>query len=465
MDSHAASQALVAKYDRPGPRYTSYPAVPAWQETFDHKAYETRLNAHAVSPAPAPLSLYVHLPFCRKRCLYCGCNVVISNKQDIVLPYLDALLQEIRMVADRLGTARHAMQLHFGGGTPTFLTPAQLQHLVGALEASFDFVAGAERSVEVDPRVTTAEHLATLRALGFDRISMGVQDLDDEVQVAIGRVQPAEQTQRFFEDCRAAGFASINVDLIYGLPQQTPASFDATIATVGAWQPDRIALFSYAHVPHMRPHQAKMPVGLLPSARTKLGLYVNAVEAFERAGYTWIGLDHFAKPTDELATAHAQHTLRRNFMGFTTKPETDVVAFGLSAISEVNHAYAQNDPHLPGYRRRIESGTLATTRGVELTRDDQIRRDVIMSLLCTNQVSAEAIERKHHISFAEYFAAEHQALDALMGDGLLTASAAGIQVTRKGRWVLRNICMVFDAHLAPTAQRARGAQPQYSRTI
>lgn len=369
------------------------------------------------------------------------------------------------MVADRLGTARHAMQLHFGGGTPTFLTPAQLQHLVGALEASFDFVAGAERSVEVDPRVTTAEHLATLRALGFDRISMGVQDLDDEVQVAIGRVQPAEQTQRFFEDCRAAGFASINVDLIYGLPQQTPASFDATIATVGAWQPDRIALFSYAHVPHMRPHQAKMPVGLLPSARTKLGLYVNAVEAFERAGYTWIGLDHFAKPTDELATAHAQHTLRRNFMGFTTKPETDVVAFGLSAISEVNHAYAQNDPHLPGYRRRIESGTLATTRGVELTRDDQIRRDVIMSLLCTNQVSAEAIERKHHISFAEYFAAEHQALDALMEDGLLTASAAGIQVTRKGRWVLRNICMVFDAHLAPTAQRARGAQPQYSRTI
>jgi oxygen-independent coproporphyrinogen-3 oxidase len=405
------------------------------------------------------------LPFCCKRCLYCGCNVVISNKQDIVLPYLVALELEILMVAERLGPTRRAVQLHFGGGTPTFLSPEQLQRLVRALEASFDIVPGAERSVEVDPRVTTLEHLSALRALGFDRLSMGVQDLDTEVQVAIGRVQPAKDTERFFASCRAAGFSSINVDLIYGLPQQTQASFDATVATVSAWQPDRVALFSYAHVPHMRPHQEKMPVALLPGATSKLALYVSAVEAFERGGYTWIGLDHFAKPSDELATAHAQHTLRRNFMGFTTKPETDVVAFGLSAISDVGRAYAQNDPHLPGYRRRIESGKLATTRGFELTPDDRLRRDVIMSLLCTNQVNAELIERKHHICFAEYFAGERTALEPLIADGLLTASPAGLEVTRKGRWVLRNICMVFDAHLRPVTGHPGTAQPQYSRTI
>jgi oxygen-independent coproporphyrinogen III oxidase len=459
----SAIAALVTQYDRPGPRYTSYPAVPAWQESFDDTAFGLRLDQLAATPVK-PLSLYVHLPFCKKRCLYCGCNVVISNKEDIVLPYLDALEREIQMVSARLGSARNAIALHLGGGTPTFLKPEQLERLSRALERAFEFSPDAERSVEVDPRVTTDAHLQILRGLGFDRISMGVQDLDPEVQQAIGRLQPEEETQRFFERCRTAGFGSINVDLIYGLPLQTLTSFDETIATIANWGADRVALFSYAHVPHLRPHQEKMPVEGLPSAETKLALYVAAVERFERSGYNWIGLDHFAKPNDELSLAHQQHVLRRNFMGFTTKPETDVVAFGLSAISEVANTYAQNDPHLPGYRRRIESGHFATTRGLVLTPEDLLRRDVIMSLMCTNELNAQKFNTRHGIDFQQHFTAELVALQPMVDDGLLTISNAGLKISRRGRWVLRNICMTFDSYLSKPVIR-KGAAPQYSRTI
>lgn len=468
--------ALVARYERPGPRYTSYPSVPVWRDDFDHQAYAQRLGklAHEAALGQASdLSLYVHLPFCQQRCLYCGCNVVISRKPEITQPYLAALEQEIAMVAERTRPAKRVTQMHWGGGTPTYLAPAELQRLGTHLLAMFDVAPDAERSVEVDPRVTSDEQLWVLRGLGFDRLSMGVQDLDPQVQAAIGRVQPEPDTQAFFARSRAAGFTSINVDLIYGLPQQTPHSFANTINSVISWAPDRVALFGYAHVPHLRPHQARMPVHTLPEAASKLALYVDAVERFEAAGYLWIGLDHFAKPGDDLARAHAQGSLRRNFMGFTTKPETQVLAFGMSAISEVDFAYAQNDAHLPSYRKRIEAGHLATTRGVALSADDRLRRDVIMSLLCTGRVHAHSVGQRHNINFHEHFAPERAALAPLVDDGLLTLTADGICVTRRGRWVLRNICMAFDAHLAPPAPsenpaagppKTRGA-PRFSSTI
>lgn len=466
--SAAAICELVARYDRPGPRYTSYPAVPAWSDSFGADAYARKLgelDAAAALHRAAPLSIYVHLPFCKQRCLYCGCNVVISKKPEITTPYLAALKAEVDLVAARIGGARRVTQLHLGGGTPTYLEPHELRELGQRLKGTFDFAADAECSVEVDPRVTSDAHLAVLRELGFDRLSMGVQDLDPAVQEAIGRVQPEDETRAFFSRCRSAGFSSINVDLIYGLPLQTTSSFARTIASVAAWSPDRVALFSYAHVPHMRPHQAKMPASALPPATTKMGLYVDAVARFEEAGYRWIGLDHFAKPKDELARAHAAGTLRRNFMGFTTKPETEVLAFGLSAISDVGHAYAQNDPHLPSYRRRIEAGQLATTRGVALSPDDLLRRDVIMSLLCNGHVDKQKVASRHAIDFDHRFAPELQALGALADDGLIDLTPAALYVTRKGRWVLRNICMVFDAHLQAPEVKASALRPQFSRTI
>ncbi|MCG5054958.1 MAG: oxygen-independent coproporphyrinogen III oxidase [Myxococcales bacterium] len=467
--SPEAITALVNRYDRPGPRYTSYPAVPAWNEGFGPSDYAARLDDWAAAQrqgVAAPLSLYVHLPFCRQRCLYCGCNVVISSKHEIVVPYLDTLEREIELVARHLGPSRNVVQLHLGGGTPTYLAPAELERLGEVVARTFSFADDAERSVEVDPRVTTPEHLGTLRALGFDRISLGVQDLDPDVQEAIGRVQPEEQTAAFFETCRKAGFSSINVDLIYGLPLQTAESFAATIDAVVALGPDRVALFSYAHVPHLRPHQAKMPVALLPAPAHKLALYVEAARRFEAAGYTFVGLDHFAKPEDELARAHERHTLRRNFMGFTTKPETDVVAFGMSAISDVSHAYAQNDSHLPAYRRRIEAGELATTRGVVLTPDDRVRRDIIMSLMCNGRTDARALSARHGLDFATAFAPELAALAPLVDDGLLTIDAHhDLVVTARGRWVMRNICMVFDAHLPTLPAQAAHAPARFSRTI
>jgi len=462
---------LVARYDKPGPRYTSYPPVPHWQQTFSpemHARQLQRVAAEAGRGQGAGLSLYVHLPFCESRCLYCGCNVVISKKREVVDPYLQTLEREIAAVSTQLGDAGEVGQLHLGGGTPTYLLPEQLATLVGSLAGAFGFEEQAELSVEVDPSVTSEAHLETLRHLGFSRISLGVQDVNTRVQAAINRVQPAAETARFVALCRSLGFSSINVDLIYGLPHQSRSSFARTVDTVMGWHPDRLALFSYAHIPSLKPHQKRLSEDAMPDPQEKLWIYIDAVERLTQAGFNRIGLDHFARPQDELSQAAAKRQLRRNFMGFTTLPDTNLVAFGMSGISELSNAYIQNASHLPDYKRAVEGTGLATARGFFLDDDDRLRRDVITQLLCNGAVEFSPLEVAHGIAFESYFDQELQALEEMERDGLVVVSPDRLEATTQGRWVLRALAMVFDRYLDGRKQDSRkgnSVPTRYSRTI
>ncbi len=449
---------LIERYDRPGPRYTSYPTAPAWTDTFDAAAYERELSGrHSTT---RPLSLYLHVPFCQERCLYCGCNVVIAKNDSIAVPYVDSLLTEIELTLDRLPGPRRVVQLHLGGGTPTYLSPGQLQTLINVLKTSFEFDADAELSVEVDPGVTSTDHLKALRSLGLHRISMGVQDLDPRVQQAVHREQSTESLKAFFDQCRSQGFDSINVDLIYGLPHQTPASFDSTVDTILSWEPDRVALFSYAHVPWIKPHQRLMDADKLPTPQDKLRIFLSARSRFLDANYDAIGMDHFARHDDELAAARRRGELRRNFMGYTTKPQSDVLAFGMSAISEVGSCYAQNQSRLSHYQRDVGRGALPTQRGVRLSDDDKLRRDVIMDIMCNTALDKRRIEQLHGIEFDTTFAQELQALVPLAKDGLIELNDGGFTVTDVGQVLLRNVAMVFDRYLPENAD-----QVLYSRTV
>lgn len=460
MNFSGVSLDLLHRYNVPGPRYTSYPTAPVWKESFGPADYESVLQESASSPKPAPLSLYLHLPFCEKLCYFCACTVVITGTQHVLEDdYLALLEREIDWVADRLGDGRSVVQLHLGGGTPTYFTPENLTRLGRKLRDRFSFDAEIEMGVEIDPRVTTRDHLMALARLGFNRLSMGVQDFDPRVQTAINRVQPYAATRDLVEKARALGFPSVNMDLIFGLPFQTTESFSGTIGQVLEIAPDRLAVYSYANVPWMKKHQ-NLLVPNLPDEKTKFQIFRTALERFSGAGYEYIGMDHFAKPSDELARARANRTLHRNFQGYTTKAGTDLVGFGMSAIGSVGQAYIQNRRELPLWSDAVRRDGTATFRGFRLSDDDRLRQAVISNLLCHGVVVKSEIETRFGISFDETFADALARLAPCAGDGLVELSQSEIRATDVGRVFLRNLAMPFDAYLETAPEK-----PIFSRTL
>jgi oxygen-independent coproporphyrinogen-3 oxidase len=450
---------LLRRYNVPGPRYTSYPTAPVWTEDFSPRDYEEILASSRTANSPTPLSLYLHIPFCETLCYFCACTVVISGNHSVEESYLALLEREIDWIAARAGGEREVVQLHWGGGTPTYLSPDRISRLAGKLRASFRFATNAEVGVEVDPRVTTEAHLEALRSAGFNRLSMGVQDFDPEVQKAIHRIQPFGETRALVEAARGMSFDSINMDLIYGLPLQTADSFRATIESILAIGPDRLAVYSYANVPWLKKHQ-KLLEPHLPGEREKFEIFRTALGRFTQAGYEYIGMDHFARPDDELARARRDRTLHRNFQGYTTKAGTDLVGMGVSAIGAIGDAFVQNRRELPDYRKAIERDGAATFRGFRLSFDDRVRRAVIGSLLCHGVVVVAEVERSFGIDFSTYFADSLERLAPCAEDGLVEISSAEIRATSLGRIFLRNLAMPFDAYLPAQLDR-----PVFSRTL
>ena len=457
--------ALLAKYDRPGPRYTSYPTAVEFHGGVNADSYVERL-AMADAAGGDPLSVYVHLPFCEERCAYCGCNVVITRHRDTASRYLDALDREIDLLAAHLPNRRRVSQLHWGGGTPTYHTAPELERVFTRLMTHFTLDAGAEVGIEIDPRVTSAAQLATLRRLGFNRLSMGVQDFAPEVQQAVNRVQSYELTRALVDEARALGFGSINVDLIYGLPYQTPEGFGRTLEQVVTLAPDRVAVYSFAFVPWMKAHMKHIPESSLPMADSKLALLDLARTAFGAASYRAIGIDHFARPDDELARAVEKGTLHRNFMGYTVQSSRDMVGLGVSAIGDLQGAFVQHAKKLSEYHEALDAGRFPVERGYVLDRDDRIRRHVITELMCNGRIEAADLARRFGVDFADYFAVELAELQSspqsLQADGLVVAGDSGVQITPLGRNFARNVCMVFDRYLRA---RTAGPTPVFSRTI
>ncbi len=458
---------ILPRYTSDGPRYTSYPTAPVWKESFGVEHFKAELaggTAEAASLATEDdgLSLYVHVPFCRSLCHFCACNKIITRKAELPQRFLDTIEREVAAVREAAGP-RTASQQHWGGGTPTHLTPDQLTRLFGIVTDAFPMRAGAEISIEVDPRVTTDEHVAALRECGFNRISMGVQDLDPKVQQAIHRIQPIEQTRHLVEVSRAAGFTGVNFDLIYGLPYQTEESFARTLEQVLELAPDRIALYSYAHVTWLAKQQRGFERKDLPGPSTKLRIMLEAIQHFLDAGYRFIGLDHFAKPEDELSVSLTDRTLRRNFMGHTTQAGVDLIGFGPSAISELRACYAQSHRKLEDWQDAVHEHGLATMRGHHLTRDDIERRWVIGRLMCHGELRAEEFEAVFDQPFASRFARELQHVEPFVADALIEQATDGsLAVTPLGRLLVRNIAMIFDAYLA---DQRKGEQPMFSKTV
>jgi oxygen-independent coproporphyrinogen III oxidase len=452
---------LLAKYDRPGPRYTSYPTAIEFHEGFTPQRYLEKLDEAARRP-DEPLSLYVHLPFCRERCSFCGCNVIITQKPGVANAYLDDLEREVALVAARLGKRTNVVQYHWGGGTPTYLDLEQMRRVWRMFADRFSFDRGAEVAIEVDPRVTTRRQSELLKELGFNRISMGVQDFDSDVQEAVNRYQTFNQTRDLHLYLRELGFESINFDFIYGLPHQTPESFRKTIELAIELRPDRVACYSYAFVPWIKAHQKAIHLEDLPPRDVKLELFGIAYELFTGAGYQQIGMDHFALENDSLAVAAREHTLFRNFMGYTTHPARDSVGFGVSAIGDLGGAFAQNTKKLNRYKDALDRELPPIERGFERSRDDEIRRDVIQSLMCNFHLDVRAFERAYGIDFAAYFADSLRRLDEGPGaHGFVTRTPDAIQVTGNGRLFVRNVCMEFDAYL-PGRETEK---PIFSRTV
>jgi oxygen-independent coproporphyrinogen III oxidase len=449
--------ALLEKYDRPGPRYTSYPTVPEWRGDFDANAYQDALVAAAQHGA-APTSAYVHIPFCRNRCAYCGCNVAL-NAEPQIDRYLKCLQQELQQVATLLGSRKQLTQCHWGGGTPTTLNETQIQLLMNAIAASFHIQPNAEIAIETNPTSVTECQLRCLAEVGFNRISFGVQDLDPAVQQAICRNQTAAQTRRAIDLCRELGFRGINVDLIYGLPLQQEAGWTRTMEQIIDMRPDRIAIYSYAHLPARFPHQMPLDVLPRPDAPQKYALFALARQRLLDAGYLAIGMDHFALPEDELAHALGQGTLNRNFMGYTVQQAPDQIGFGASAISEVAGCYSQNLKEVQDWCSAVESGNLPVERGMRLSEDDLIRRWVIRKLMCTFRVDKQDFREKFGVDFDAYFEAENDPMKYYAGEGMLTNDRYSVNITPIGSVFIRNICMVFDSYLKQQKQEL------FSRTI
>ena len=451
--------ALLERYDRPGPRYTSYPTAVEFHEGFGPDEYGARLQA---LPADEEVSLYIHLPFCDHRCHFCGCHVVATQHLDVAEIYLTYLRREIEAVATVLGRRPKVSQYHWGGGTPTYYSPDQMRRLQAKVLEHFDLTEGAEVAIEVDPRVTSTAHIDALWDMGFNRLSMGVQDFDDDVQRAIGRGQSEEQTRTLYHYARDKGFTSINMDLIYGLPEQTLESFEATMASVLELLPDRLAVYSYAHVPWVRGNQKRIDETTLPDRDAKFALLAEAISTFRGGGYDQIGMDHFALPEDELAQALGRRRLHRNFMGYTVSRAPDMIGLGISAIGDVAGAYAQNQKKLSTYYADIDAGRLPVERGYGLSEDDRIRRHIITELMCNLYVDTKAVGAQYGVDFAAVFADELQALvDGPVVDGLARVDDNTIEVTELGQLFVRNVCMPFDTYL----KSKQDAGPTFSRTV
>jgi len=447
--------ALIRKHDVSGPRYTSYPTADRFVGAFGEGTYKHWLARRDIADPSQPVSLYVHLPFCSTICYYCACNKVVTRDRSKAARYVTYLEKEIALVGSALEGDHRISQMHWGGGTPTFLARDEMRALCNAIDLQFDRSADCECSIEVDPRSVEPGMMAYLAELGFNRVSVGVQDFDPAVQEAVHRIQPESVTRRVIEEARAAGFRSVNLDLIYGLPKQTLASFNTTIDQVLALDPDRIALYSYAHLPHRFKPQRSMAAADLPSAETKLQILTLAIGRLTGAGYLYIGMDHFAKPGDELAVAQRHGRLQRNFQGYSTRPECDILGFGVSAIGRVGPTYSQNVKDLDGYYAALDGGHLPVAGGIVLTEDDLLRRAVIQALACQFRLSFESIERAWKVDFRSYFAHELRELKQLEDDGLVELQPGGIVVTPKGRLLVRIVCMVFDRYLREGRQQAR----------
>src|SRR5579871_2805759 len=453
------SEEFLARYNRPGPRYTSYPTAPVWNDSFGIDDLE-KIHAEA-DAAQTPVSLYMHIPFCESLCLFCACNVIIQKDKNVAPPYLEILKKEIDRVSLGVSRSRSVVQFHWGGGTPTYLNPEQIEDLFNFTRERFSFAPDAELGIEVDPRVTTPAHLEVLRKLGFNRLSMGVQDFHPEVQKAIHRIQPYELTRELVAGARRLGFDSINVDLIYGLPHQDPARFGATVDQIISINPDRIALFSYAHVPWLKKQQGAF-AQFLPEGMQKFEIFRTGLFKFVEAGYRYIGMDHFAKPGDELAVSQENRTLHRNFQGYTTKAGADLYGMGVTAIRSEERTYAQNHRDIPSWQKSVEERGIATMRGYRLSEDDVLRREVISRLLCHTVVVKAEISKEFGIDFDEYFAAELEQLKAPRQDGLILLSNDEIRATWLGRIFIRNLAMIFDPYLE---KQKLDAKPLFSKTL
>jgi oxygen-independent coproporphyrinogen III oxidase len=457
---------LIRKMSRQGPRYTSYPTADRFHAAFGAGDYQNAVGRVRAMGGRKPLSLYVHIPFCEHLCYYCACNKIVTKVRSKAEVYLDYLKREIDMQVRLFADMNHVEQLHFGGGTPTYLSDAQMDDLLAHIRKWFRFAADdiGEYSIEIDPRTVTAERIRTLRAQGFNRVSLGVQDFDADVQKAVNRIQPEEKTLEVMAAAREAGFRSISIDLIYGLPKQTLVTMNQTLDKVIAADPDRISIYNYAHMPALFKPQRRIAEDELPNAETKLDMLSLCIRRLTDAGYVYIGMDHFAKPGDELATAQRQGRLQRNFQGYSTHAEAEMVSVGVSAISAVGSTYSQNEKTLDGYYGRIEQGELPIVRGAAMSVDDVLRRLIIQRLMCNFELPVRTLELAYPINFADYFSKELDKLKELEVLGLVTMDEDWISVTPKGRLLIRNICMVFDRYL-DQPQEQKLERVKFSRTI
>jgi oxygen-independent coproporphyrinogen-3 oxidase len=452
---------LLQQMDLQGPRYTSYPTADRFVEAFGEQEHLQALALRRSGLGCAgPLSLYVHLPFCESLCYFCACNKIITKHPERAQDYLRYLGRELALHMRHVGQGQPLSQLHLGGGTPTFLSDSQLGELMSMLRRHFCLVPAGEFSIEVDPRTVTPDRLAKLAELGFNRLSFGVQDFDAAVQRAVHRIQPAEQVFELVQAARGLGFESVNVDLIYGLPLQTPESFDRTLAHITALRPDRVALYAYAHLPERFKPQRRIAASQLPSREAKLEMLSRSLKAFDEAGYVYVGMDHFALPGDALAVARRQGRLHRNFQGYSTQPDCDLIALGVSAIGRVGATYSQNAKTLAEYVDLLDQGRLPIVRGLALSRDDLIRRSVIMAIMCQGRLQFEALETAFLIDFKAYFAPQLQALSVLQAQGLVQVSHSNLEVTELGWYFVRAVAMVFDRYLQTDRDRSR-----YSKII
>ena len=440
---------LLARYDRPGPRYTSYPTAPQFSPDFGEQALRDAARLSNGDPIPRSLSIYVHVPFCLSPCFYCGCNRIITRDRSRAETYLARLYREVDMTATMFDRDRETIQVHFGGGTPNFLSPSQLREVVDTLRRHFHFSTRYDRdlSIELDPRSIGPSEIAELATIGFNRASLGVQDFDTAVQEAVNRVQTVEETLACIEACRRYGLRSVNVDLIYGLPKQTSEGFGRTLDTVIAARPDRLAVYSYAHLPEAFKGQRHIHAADLPAPDAKLALLQLAIEKLTAAGYVYIGMDHFALPEDDLAVAQDRGSLHRNFMGYTTHADSDLLGIGVSSISHIGATFSQNPRDLPTWQAAIDEGRLPVFRGMRLSEDDCLRADLIQHLMCQGEVPVSALERRYGIDFSEYFRDALARLQPLIDDGLVRLQGGRILATSQGRLLLRNIAMCFDRYL------------------
>ncbi len=452
---------VLGKYSGPGPRYTSYPSAPLFSSAFGSGRYRQEIIRTNSSNEASPLSLYVHLPFCDTLCYFCGCTMLVTHSKERIAEYNEYLKKEIGLVAPLLSSRRRVAQLHWGGGTPSYLSPDEIKDLGMHIADRFTYDADIEAGVEIDPRGLTYDHMKAFREVGFNRVSMGVQDFDPRVQQAVNRIQPERLTRDAVQWSRELGFKSINIDLIYGLPYQTLESFEKTVDIIIDISPDRIAVFNYAYVPWLKPHQRIIAEAALPSPELKLHIFKRTIEKLVAAGYWNIGMDHFAKQSDELAIAQRNKTLYRNFQGYSTKAGCDLYGFGMSAIGHFRETYHQNTKVLRDYYSALQRNSLATVVGYQMTEDDHIRKDVIMRIMCDMGVEKLPIEERYGIRFDEYFADALVKLKPLEEDDLVIVEPDRIVVNGMGRLVVRNIAMCFDAYIDKMIQE----KPIFSRTV